>query len=253
MSALPDPRLPWAIPMAAVALIAEAEGCRLRAYRCQAGVPTIGWGRTTGVQMGMTCTQEQADDWLCREIAARVELVQQVLTAHAEPNQLGALVSLHYNIGEEGFRKSTVLRAHNAGDSQAAARAFGLWNKFRPRKGAPLEVSPGLTARRAREAALYLTPEPDEQQQRMPQAVEPESKLTASPILQSGATVAGAGVLLSDVPAQIGPVREALGAVKSLLVDTLGVPTDWLLPTMLVLVGCVVIWQRVKQRRAGWA
>ena len=39
-------------------LIKRFEGCRLTAYRCAAGVPTIGYGHTEGVKMGQRITQE---------------------------------------------------------------------------------------------------------------------------------------------------------------------------------------------------
>ena len=42
-------------------IIKQFEGCRLAAYKCAAGVPTIGYGHTAGVKMGQTITQEQAD------------------------------------------------------------------------------------------------------------------------------------------------------------------------------------------------
>ena len=45
-SKLPNPSLAWPIVMAGVALIAQAETCRLKAYRCPAGVWTCGWGET---------------------------------------------------------------------------------------------------------------------------------------------------------------------------------------------------------------
>jgi GH24 family phage-related lysozyme (muramidase) len=44
-------------------------------------------------------------------------------------HEYDAFLSLAYNIGDGGFKGSTVLRAQNAGDTQAAARAFALWNK----------------------------------------------------------------------------------------------------------------------------
>lgn len=235
---LPNPSLPWPVPMAAVALIAEAEGLRLRAYRCPAGVWTIGRGRTHGVTPGMVCTVEQADRWMCEELTARVEQIRDLLKNHAEPNQMGALVSLHYNIGHGAFSKSTVLRCHNRGDAQAAARAFGLWNK------AGGQVLAGLTARRAAEAALYLKPEPDAPAERMPQAVEAESSLASSKIAQCGAVTAGSGVLLSDLPAQIGPVKAFLAECRGILVDTLGVPTEWLVPALLFGAGLAVVWWR---------
>ena len=49
-------------------LIKKFEGCKLEAYLCAAGVPTIAWGRTKDVKMGDTCTQEEADAWLDEEL-----------------------------------------------------------------------------------------------------------------------------------------------------------------------------------------
>ena len=45
------------IGQAGLALIKQYEGCRLAAYRCAAGVWTIGYGHTAGVHSGMTITQ----------------------------------------------------------------------------------------------------------------------------------------------------------------------------------------------------
>ena len=56
MMPLPDSGLPWPIPMEAVALIAEAEGLRLKAYRCPAGVPTIGWSSRSSTR---PCSQSK--------------------------------------------------------------------------------------------------------------------------------------------------------------------------------------------------
>ena len=252
---LPDPNLPWPIPLSAVALIAEAEGCRLRAYRCPAGVWTIGWGETDvdKARPGATCTQAEADQWLLSDLQSRTLQVVSLLKLHAEPNQLGALVSLAYNIGLGALAKSTALRAHNAGDAQAAARAFALWNKATV--GGVLTVLPGLTARRAAEAALYLKPEPDAPAERMPQAVATESTIAASPIAQGGAVTAGAGVVagLGGVSDHIGPVGAVLTQAKGVVIDTLGVPAQWFLPALLVGIGAVVVWNRVKQRQGGWA
>ena len=46
---------------AGLELIKKFEGCRLVAYRCAAGVWTIGYGHTQGVKQGQTCTQKQAE------------------------------------------------------------------------------------------------------------------------------------------------------------------------------------------------
>ena len=74
-------------------------------------------------------------------------------------NQFDALVSLTYNIGTGGFDQSSVLRLANAGSTstEAICAAFGLWNKVTNPQTGQKEVNKGLTVRRAREAALYLS------------------------------------------------------------------------------------------------
>ena len=52
-----------------VSLIKSFEGCRLKAYKCPAGVWTIGYGHTAGVKEGDTITQEQADEYLRNDLA----------------------------------------------------------------------------------------------------------------------------------------------------------------------------------------
>mgnify|MGYP001183630515 FL=1 len=117
---LPDKKLDWPIAYEAVCEIARSEGCRLKAYRCPAGVPTLARGRTRGVKMGDTCTQEQADAWFVEDLTEFTDGVQRALKRDASENELGALVSLAYNIGLAGFARSTVLKKHNEGDRQSA-------------------------------------------------------------------------------------------------------------------------------------
>lgn len=135
---------------AGLGLVKTFEGCKLTAYLCPAGVPTIGYGRTTGVKLGQKITQAQADAWVVEEydeFEARVRRIVQVpLTA----NQLGALTSFAYNLGSGALASSTLLRLLNEGDYAGAAAQFGRWNK------AGGKVLAGLTKRRAAEAALFL-------------------------------------------------------------------------------------------------
>ena len=51
-----------------IELIKQFEGCRLKAYKCPAGVWTIGYGHTKGVTEGMTITEEEAEDLLKKDI-----------------------------------------------------------------------------------------------------------------------------------------------------------------------------------------
>lgn len=252
MQRLPDPNLPWPICMEAVALIAEAEGCRLRAYLCPAGVPTIGWGETDGVRMGMVWTQQEADRRFCESLASYTADVRRLLTGWTTDEQLGAMVSLAYNIGPGAFGKSTVLRQHNAGDADAAARAFGLWNKARV-NGVLTELK-GLTARRAAESALYLRPPAEEPHERMPQAVQPESSLAASPIARTGAAVGASGALvaLDGIGAHLDTARGLAGKLGD-LASLVGVPPQAFLAAALVAAGGALVWWRWKQRRGGWA
>ena len=241
----PDRSLNWPIAYEAVELIAEVEGCRLTAYRCPAGVPTIGWGHTRGVRMGDTCTQEQADRWLLDDVTEMADGVRSVLKREAAGAELGAMVSLAFNIGMgsrarniAGFETSTVLRKHNEGDRQAAARAFGLWNKATV--NGVKQVLPGLTARRAREAALYLS----DQGQPMAQAVLPESSMAQSPIAQ--ASVTAAATALAGVLTESTDTGQAIAAA-------LGIEPMWGVLLAVLWTSGVALYQRIKQRREGWA
>lgn len=249
---LPDTSLPWAIEMEGVYEIATSESLRLAAYRCPAGVWTIGWGETSNVKPGDTCTKEEADRWLCEDIAERADAVKAMCTNPPGGYELAALVSLAYNIGLERLKTSTVLRQHNAGNHAAASRAFGLWNKAKNPQTGELRELGGLTARRHREGALYLKADQNEP---MPQAVEAESSLARSPIATSATVAAGAGVVevISSAGQDIGAVKPALEMARDVLVNVLGVPTQWILPAIVIGAGLVILQWRVKQRRDGRA
>ena len=234
----PNPKLDWPIAYDAVLEIARSEGCKLKAYRCPAGVPTIGWGHTRGVKMGDTCTQEQADAWLLEDLTEFTDGVKRTLKRDASDNELGAMVSLAFNVGIAGFARSTALKRHNEGDRQSAARAFALWNKARV--NGVLQVVDGLTSRRAREAALYLS----DDSQPMPQVVEPESNLKKSPIAQ-----ASTAAVLATVLGTLGESTETGQAIAL----ALGVQPVYGVLLAVLWSGGVSLYQRIKQRKEGWA
>lgn len=153
----------------------------------------------------------------------------------------------------QALARSSLLKAHNRGDHAAAGRAFAMWNKAKV-KGR-LTVLPGLTARRAAEAALYLRPEPDSWRQPMPQAVASEPALAASPTVQSGAATAGVGALalIGQAGDTIGPIKATVDTAKSFASDTLGVPPGYVLPGLALVLGAVVLWRRYGQRAGGVA
>lgn len=240
------------------------EGERLKPYRCEAGVPTIGVGATTyldGRKVKLSdppITREQMDRMLSVEIDRYMAEVLEMVDGIATTFQLVGLVLCAYNIGLAGLRGSSMIRLHRKGDYAGAARAFRLWNKYRPRPGAPLQVHPVLEARRQREAGIYMTPEPEDVQQRMPQAVASESSLARSPINAGGAAAVGLGgvTAVTQVADQVQEASGALATIKGAalqVADFVGVPPGVLLALGLIAVGIVVMQQRAKQRREGWA
>lgn len=124
-----------------------------------AGLPTIGWGArydASGALVSMETTPitlEQANALFTRDIARFSAFVNKCLEVSVTQNQFNALVSLCYNIGEGGFKDSTVLRHVNTG--QVTRADFLLWIKARDPVTGKLEVVPGLVRRRNAEADLY--------------------------------------------------------------------------------------------------
>lgn len=136
------------IGQAGLALIKQYEGCRLAAYRCAAGVWTIGYGHTAGVHSGMTITQAQADAYLRQDIAKFEGYVNNPayvpITANFNQNQFDALVSFAFNLGAGNLRKLCKGRT-----AAQIARAMPSYNK------AAGKVLAGLTRRRKAEQALF--------------------------------------------------------------------------------------------------
>lgn len=136
------------IGQAGLALIKQYEGCRLAAYRCAAGVWTIGYGRTAGVHSGMTITQAQADAYLQQDIAKFEGYVNNPayvpITANLNQNQFDALVSFAFNLGAGNLRKLCKGRT-----AAQIARTMPNYNK------AAGKVLAGLKRRRAAEQALF--------------------------------------------------------------------------------------------------
>lgn len=85
-------------------LIKLFEGVRLKAYKCSAGVPTIGFGNTyypngDKVKMGDTITLEQARDLFDDLIVRYERIVNSKLKVDVKQNEFDALVSHTYNTG----------------------------------------------------------------------------------------------------------------------------------------------------------
>ena len=132
------------------ALIEHFEQCRLAAYQDSKGVWTIGWGHTAGVKPGDICTQQQADAWFMQDTGMAASEVNLLVHVSLTQNQFDALVSFVYNLGDENFCDSTLLRLLNGRQYTAAAAEFPKWDLC---NRIPLQ---GLEARRLAEQALFL-------------------------------------------------------------------------------------------------
>lgn len=131
-------------------LIQKSEGCELQAYLCPAGVPTIGYGHTQGVRLGMRCTPAQAAAWLCEDIHSVEQAIAKHVPVPLNQDQFDALASLVFNLGPGMLATSTLAKLLQAGDYSGAANEFPKWCH------AGGKVLSGLETRRKRERALFL-------------------------------------------------------------------------------------------------
>ena len=119
---------PMTYSKAGIQLTERFEGCRLQAYPDTGGVWTIGYGHTHGVYEGMTCTREQAEDWLNEDIQAATDAVNRLVQISLKQSEFDALVDFVFNLGAGVFARSTMLEDLNAGNLAAAAMQFPLWD-----------------------------------------------------------------------------------------------------------------------------
>ena len=136
-------------------LIKRFEGCKLRAYKCPAGLWTISWGLTfypdgTKVKEGDVITQQQAENYFNAIVDDFAKKVDALIKSNVSENNFSALVSFTFNVGIGNFQRSTLLRKVNANPKDATIPAeFKKWVR------ANGEVLKGLVRRREAEAKLY--------------------------------------------------------------------------------------------------
>ena len=132
-------------------LIKRYEGCRLKAYKCPAGVWTIGYGHTNNVRPDDIITQDDAEELLKRDLKVHEDNVKRVVKIALTQNQSDALVSFEYNVGYGAFANSTLLKLLNAGNYNGASKQFERWVYAGDR------VLEGLVKRRKAERELFLS------------------------------------------------------------------------------------------------
>ena len=129
-----------------IELIKQFEGCRLHAYKCPAGVWTIGYGHTAGVASGQTITQEQADELLKGDLVKFEQKVSKYTSYGWSQEEFDALVSFAFNIGS-----IEQLTANGNRSRAVIAEKILLYNK------ANGKVLAGLTRRRKAEHEMFIS------------------------------------------------------------------------------------------------
>ena len=138
-----------------IGLICKFEGFSSKAYKCPAGVWTIGFGNTyyadgTKVKMGDTIDREGAYQLLKITVERFSNDVKKLLKVTLNENQFSALVSFAYNVGVANLKSSTLLRKVNINPSDPTIR--NEFNKWVFAGGKKLN---GLVRRRQAEGDLY--------------------------------------------------------------------------------------------------
>ena len=136
-------------PAMALDFVKQFEGRELKAYRCSAGVWTIGYGHTTGVKEGDEISASEAEKLLVEDLTVIADDLNRLVNVPVSEGQYIALLSLAFNIGATALKKSTLLFHLNHGRYDEAAEEFDKWIY------AGGKVIEGLKRRRAAERELF--------------------------------------------------------------------------------------------------
>ena len=245
-----------------------------KAYKCPAGVWTIGFGCTEGVTADSHWTREEADTAFRREMEKHEKIVNRLVTVPITQSQFDALVSFNYNCG--ALAKSTLLKKLNERDYIGASDEFRYFTKARNPKTGKKEVLKGLVRRRKAEAAMFTSDMPGADE--MPQAAvesrpigvvikeNKETIVAVATVAGGGGTAAVKSMPDAPQPKPIAP-KETVSKAKETAKDvreTVEVAKDyysWAKPTAVAawdnihivgpLVGIAalaIFWPKVKER-----
>jgi lysozyme len=179
--------------------IKRKEGYFGKAYQCSAGVWTLGWGTIRWdagrpVKKGDTCTQEQAEKLLLKEVQRVEDAVDATIRVPLSQGQYDCIVSFGYNLGigwitGKGHQQATLIRLLNKGQYDKVPSELLKFSKVKDPKTRQMVTVRGLLIRRQEEirelwladydsnAAIAKTPAPivetDPETEPMPQAVVP--------------------------------------------------------------------------------
>ena len=194
-----------------VEFLKQKEGWRSKAYQDDAGVWTIGYGRTGGVKPGDTTTRKAEDAWLQKRAKQEWDAVTAYGKEHGydwTPGQIAALSSFRYNGGQGMLNQLT---QGGQRDNATIAQMLPQYNKITdPNTGQKVPLD-GLTNRRNAELELWGgqgNQVPGKQE--APPPTEPPPKVAqqqapAQEYLPADQPEAGGGLSVSDFAGLLGP------------------------------------------------
>lgn len=141
--------MPRMINESGLSLLRNYEGYAEKAYKCPAGIWTVGYGHTMGTLQTTVCNRSQAEQWLLEDVSHASSVVERNVVVKLTDNQFSALVCFVFNVGSGNFTSSTLLKLLNRGWYEQVPAQLARWNK------AGGKVLNGLTQRRAAEAQLW--------------------------------------------------------------------------------------------------
>lgn len=149
-----------ALAIAAAALaeptIKHWEGYSNDPYRDVAGILTVCWGETAGVQ-NRRYSDAECNALYRRSIMTHAVPVTKCLPARTPLSVVAAFVSFAYNAGVSAACGSTAAKRVRAGNYAAACEAITWWNKVTHPVTGKKVVSKGLVNRRDAERKLCLS------------------------------------------------------------------------------------------------
>lgn len=131
-----------------IAIIKKFEGLRLKAYKCPAGVYTIGYGHTENVFADSEISELMADQILRKDL----EIFEKTINDLDLPLlqcEFDSLVSFVFNVGIGNFNKSTLKKLLLQKKFFYAAKEFEKWVFAGGKK------LPGLQNRRSKERKIF--------------------------------------------------------------------------------------------------
>ena len=131
-----------------IAVIKKFEGLRLKAYKCPAGVYTIGYGHTENVFADSEISELMADQILRKDLQKFEQAINNMDLPLLQC-EFDALVSFVFNVGIGNFNKSTLKKLLLQKKFFYAAKEFDKWVFANGKK------LPGLQSRRTKERKIF--------------------------------------------------------------------------------------------------